>query len=409
MKQQHDSKRLPWHKTRRMELDWLRVIAFGILILYHVGMLYAFNWDWHYKSTYTSTLLPKVMMWSNQWRMSLLFLISGVAVSYLLHTMPHWVFFRSRWSKIFLPLVFGMTVVVVPQVYVEMSSKGLLKSLSYPEFWLAYLDQTSPIFNNAKTLGQIHLTWNHLWFLAYVFCYSLILWGVYPVLTSVRLSTLWRYLNTHTPLWSVVAVPILAYYVNGFLLWERYPTTHTLWGDWFNHGKCFTSFILGFALVRSTRLWESMVRLRWLVLLGGIATYSYTLFATNGGRFGEGVFSRELNGFLWSANAWLWILTVIAWAQHKLMFTSTLVKYLNGGVFCFYILHQTVILLLAYYLVPMKLGALNEAVLVILGTAVTCWFGYELLRLLPALSILMGVKQNNLRRGAKRSTFGYTH
>src|SRR3954471_3635736 len=71
-------------KTRLIELDWLRVIAFGLLILYHVGMLYAEGWGWHYKSSYSSKFLTNIMLWSNQWRMSLLFLISGAAVSYAL-------------------------------------------------------------------------------------------------------------------------------------------------------------------------------------------------------------------------------------------------------------------------------------------------------------------------------------
>ena len=79
-----------FHRQRLVELDWLRVLVFGLLIFYHTGMLYAEGWGWHYKSTYTSELLTNFMLWSNQWRMSLLFLIGGAAAAYF--TLEHGAF-----------------------------------------------------------------------------------------------------------------------------------------------------------------------------------------------------------------------------------------------------------------------------------------------------------------------------
>jgi len=392
MKNSVDPSSLPWHKTRRLELDWLRVLAFGILILYHVGMLYAHGWDWHFKSNYTSEFLTNIMLWSNQWRMSLLFLISGVAVSYLLQGMSLWRFYTSRHTKILLPLLFGMAVVVVPQVYVEMASKGLIENIGFSEFWLAYLDQSNHLFAEMKTVGSAHLTWNHLWFLMYIFSYSLILWALYPVLTSAALLPFWRQLNQHTPKLLIIIGPIVCFYLIGSLLWERYPTTNAFIGDWFNHAKSFSCFLIGFALVRSTRLWSALSGFRWTALIGAIVGYAYIVFAHNGGQMGEGVFWQELNGLLWAANAWLWIVTVIAWAQHKLTFSTPTLKYLNGGVYCFYILHQTVIIMLAYYFVPMQTGPVLEPILIITGTTLICWGSYEILANIPLLSSLFGIK-----------------
>ena len=160
---------------RLVELDWLRVLAFGLLIFYHVGMLYAEGWGWHYKSTYSSKFLTNIMLWSNQWRMSLLFLISGAAVSFLIVKQSRWSFFHQRVPRLLLPLVFGVVVIVVPQVYVEGHSKGLIDVPNYWQFWYAYLDQNSLEFANAKTLGNLHLTWNHLWFLPYLLVYTLLM------------------------------------------------------------------------------------------------------------------------------------------------------------------------------------------------------------------------------------------
>jgi uncharacterized membrane protein len=36
--------------THRLHcLDWLRVIAMGILLMYHIGMVYVSDWGYHYK------------------------------------------------------------------------------------------------------------------------------------------------------------------------------------------------------------------------------------------------------------------------------------------------------------------------------------------------------------------------
>lgn len=70
---------------RRHDLDWLRVIAFGLLLLYHVGMYYV-TWDWHVKSPTTQLMLEPVMLLSSPWRISLLLLISGVATAFVLRS-----------------------------------------------------------------------------------------------------------------------------------------------------------------------------------------------------------------------------------------------------------------------------------------------------------------------------------
>lgn len=381
-----------WHTQRRIELDWLRVLAFALLIFYHAGMLYVADWGWHYKSTYTSAFLKNIMLWSNQWRMSLLFLISGVAVSYLLQTMHYWRFWRSRHSKILLPLAFGMTVIVVPQVYIELVSKGVVTNIGYFEFWLAYLDQNSPLFAEAKTVGDLHLTWNHLWFLMYVFSYSILLWVLYPLIMSKPCRSLWSLLGSKIPSWLLILIPILISYLAIKFLWQKYPTTHAFWGDWFNHAKSFLAFLFGFAVVRSPRLWTSIAKSRWPLLVSAIASYAYILFVSHGGRLGEGRLFSELNTMLWAANTWFWILTVIAWAQKKLTTSNSVLKYLNGGVYCFYILHQTVIILLAYCLVPIQLGPVLEPTIVILATIISCYVGYESVRRIPFVALLFGSK-----------------
>lgn len=385
----------PVHQQRLVELDWLRVLVFGLLILYHTGMLYAEGWDWHYKSTYTSELLTNFMLWSNQWRMSLLFLISGAAVSFLIAAQPWGEFIRKRIPLLLLPLLFGMFVLVVPQVYVEAHSKGLINSPNYWHFWYLYLDQTSAEFAPHKTLGQMHLTWNHLWFLPYILAYTIIVWAAYPIITSSRCAPVWQRLSKIISIRMVILVPIALLYGIGWWLYDKHPTTHNFVQDWFNHARSFLCFIVGFALVRMPQVWNQFAALRWQLFPAALLTYAYALFAFNGGSLGDSAIADEINGLIWSANGWLWILAIIAWAQYWFRFSNPLLKYLNSGVYCFYILHQTLIIAIAYFVVPHKLGAIVEPLLIISAVVISCVLLFDVIKRLPVVPMLFGCAQKN--------------
>ena len=69
---------------RRHDLDWLRVLAFGLLILFHSGMFYVENWGFHAKSQYRSETLESVMLLIQPWRMAILWVIAGIAIKFIL-------------------------------------------------------------------------------------------------------------------------------------------------------------------------------------------------------------------------------------------------------------------------------------------------------------------------------------
>lgn len=385
---------------RLYELDGLRVSLFGLLILYHTGMLYVADWGWHYKSQYQSEALANLMLWSNQWRMSLLFFISGAALALFLPRNTNSRAIGKRLGQLLLPLIFGMLVVVVPQVYIEAKSKQIIEGLNYWQFWYAYLDQQSEAFSNHKTLGNMHLTWNHLWYLPYLFVYSLIFALIYPLLSHPGVQPLRRWSSTRLTLTNIALLPIAGFYLNGALLYANNPVTHNLVDDWFNHGRSFLSFALGFALVQLPALWRSIKSIRWHLVFSGILTFSYALYSFHGGELGKGVIAQEINGLLWSANSWLWILCVVAWGQHWFSSGSALIRHLNSSIFCVYILHQTLIIVFAYWLAPFHLGGILEPIAVIALVFLGCWGLYELIKRIPGLRVLFGINiRAQVRRG----------
>ena len=155
----------PSLSSRRYDIDTLRIIAFGLLIFYHIGMFYV-TWGWHVKSVHASEFAEPAMRLLNPWRLSLLFLISGVALRFLMDKSDNlWRLGRERSWRLFLPIVFGMCVVVAPQSWLQLVESGEISS-SFLAFYPGYLAEDYSISTP---------TWNHLWYLVYLFVYTLIL------------------------------------------------------------------------------------------------------------------------------------------------------------------------------------------------------------------------------------------
>src|SRR5690554_1982323 len=160
---------------RRYDLDWLRVIVFGLLIFYHVGMFFV-PWDFHIKNNVTYIGLVWPMVFLNQWRLPILFVISGMGTYYALSKRSGWQFSAERIQRLLLPLVFGMLVIVPPQVYIERLAEGRFSG-GYFDFW------PWEAFEGVYPTGN--LSWHHLWFLPYLLVFSLLL---VPIFLYLRRS-----------------------------------------------------------------------------------------------------------------------------------------------------------------------------------------------------------------------------
>ena len=121
---------------RRYDLDWLRVIVFGFLIFYHVGMFFN-HWGWHIKNNILYSDLRWPMLFINQWRLPILFVISGMGTFYALSKRTGGEFALERVLRLLIPLLVGIVLIVPPQVYFERIANGQFIG-GYFEFWPAY-------------------------------------------------------------------------------------------------------------------------------------------------------------------------------------------------------------------------------------------------------------------------------
>ncbi len=363
--------------ARLVYLDWLRVAAFGLLILYHVGMFYV-TWDWHVKSDHAGHALEPLMVLTNPWRLTLLFLVSGAATRFMAEKMAAGALAGKRTVRLLVPLVFAMLVIVPPQSYYE-----VVETIAYPDsylaFWGRYLAADGTFCRNGACL--IVPTWNHLWFVAYLLVYTLLLAAMLGLFRG-PLERLGARIS-RAPAWALLVVPILYLAAARYFLLPIFEVSHALVDDWYNHAVSLPAFLFGFLVIRDGRVTEQFVRLRWVALALFLASYAAFASYAWAYRADDAVppeALRTLMRLVYAVDQWSAIIAAIGFAAVHLTRDGPLLRTLTVAVFPFYIAHQTVIVVAGYHLKALRLPALAEAGLLIAITALGCWLTFELAR-----------------------------
>lgn len=379
---------------RRHDLDWVRVCAFGLLVLYHVGMYYV-SWDWHVKSPHAGETLEPFMLLSGPWRLSLLFLVSGAASAFLLTKMPKG-FLGSRSWRLLLPLIFGMLVIVPPQSYYEILDSGYPGGYhdGYLAFWGRYLAGDGSFCDQDGCLDLP--TWNHLWFVAYLWVYTVAIWLINRIArNALPRASQWLGRMLSGP--GILLWPVLSLAVVRIALIERFESTHALVDDWYNHAQYFSVFLLGFLMARTTGFWESLQRLRWISLALAAASYGFLIWYFYSSGYGDANpppdVLRNFQRVVWATNQWTSIAAIFGFAYRFRHADSAALRYLTPAVFPIYILHQTVIVVAAYNLRPLGIPPLPEGLLLAALTFAACFGGYEVIKRFDWLRPLFGLKR----------------
>jgi surface polysaccharide O-acyltransferase-like enzyme len=383
--------------SRLYFLDWIRIFAFIVLIFYHTGMYYV-SWDWHVKSPYASDTLEPLMMLSSPWRLGLLFMISGVASAYMMGKLRTASFLGQRSWKLLLPLIFGMLVIVPPQAYFEVVEKVAYKG-GYGEFMQLYLGRYHGFCRGQDCL--IMPTWNHLWFVAYLWIYTLVLGGL-ALLAGARLQRWSDKLGALLAGWKIIVLPVAVLAAARIALADSYPANHAVAGDWYNHAQYLFLFLLGVMLARQAGFWQRVEKMRWLALGLSLAGWALIMVFNS---IPEALYAATPELHTWrpalrtvyAMCQWTPILAICGFGHRHLNRDSANRRYLTQAVFPVYILHQTLIVTMAHWLKPVQLSPKVEgAVLVILTFAIS--FGaFEIIRRVALLRPLFGL---NLRQPA---------
>lgn len=385
--------------TRRHDVDALRVIAFTLLIAYHIGMLYVSEWDFHVKSTYQREWLQWPMIAINRWRMPLLFMISGIALAFARTTRSRQSLAMSRSWRLLLPLAFGMLAIVPVQAYCEARSNGAVPP-GFAAFLFRYL-QLRPWPEGGWTGAEHGVTWNHLWYLAYAWLYTMLVLGASRLVGTAMVARLGTWVCSLHPAWILLG-PTAWLFACLWWLMPRFPETHALTGDWYAHAKYFAFFLAGWLVARQPRFWNRVRKARGRLLVMALAsiTVELALRAAGRGALSPGDIPAWALHVDWAmieriaraSYSWTALLAIFGWAHALLNRPFRWLPRANEAVYPCYILHQSLIVVLGFMLSPLLLGPWLEPLLVATGTLAGCLLLHEcLIRRTPWLRPLFGL------------------
>ncbi len=377
--------------TRRHDLDWLRLIAIVILLFYHTGMWFN-TWGWHVKNAETSVSFNYWMVWLHYWRMPLLLFISGAGTYMAMGKRTSRQFAGERFKRLFIPLLFGMFVVVPPQIYYEHIKE-------YNGYWDFY----KTVFNFVP-YPKGSFSWHHLWFVLYLFLFSLI---AIPFLNYLHSEKSAGFRERAFKLLSrpvaILFIPAIIILITQIILRPYFPEeTHDLKDLAFFVFYLFF-FLFGMLCYSNQNLWEAIGASRKFLLVASL----FVLVPFYGCYF----HFRELIMLPWTMDtvetafdvtaiflSWFTVITVIAYGQHYLNKPHAWLKYFNEGLYPFYILHQTVIIAIGYYICQLDWSIAAK------------FFSISILTLISCVIIYAGfIQSNNVGRfffGLKRKRKG---
>jgi len=387
--------------SRLYFLDWVRILAFAFLVFYHTAMMFV-NWGFHIESGHNSIFLKSIMILSSKWRLDILFLVSGVAISYMITKMSLKSFTWQRVIKLYLPFLFAVAVVVAPQSYYEAIQKGIFEG-SFWQFWTSLYFT----FTWDERMNAPFPTYNHMWYVFYLFHYTIVLLPLFSFINSdkgkVSLAKIESWLVKGT---RIIWLP-LAVYSAIFLSFNDHDVNHTFYSDWYGHAIFIFAIIMGLVFVRMPKIWQSFEDNRFISLTIGLVSYGVllTLFLSPDELLPiDRTLAWDLSSILVK---WSWIALIIGFARKYLNHTNKTLKYCNSLVYPFFILHQTVIIVFGYYVIDWGVSGTLEFLIIVFGTFVICGLLYELLiKRVNVLRLLFGMSWKKEITSVKNALIG---
>ncbi len=358
---------------RRYDLDWLRVLTILVVFVFHSFRFFSSE-SWHVNNATTYPAVYDALRFLGAWMMPLIFVISGGSLFYALGSKGHsWglagKFLKDKFLRLFVPLLVNMFSLCILQVYLERYTHGQFNGSIF-QFLPHYFEGIYGINGNFALVGM------HLWYLAVLFLFSLLMLPLLMLLKT-RLAT--PGLNALT---KGLAIPGMIYLLAAALtlLWKLIPADSILGFDKFdwNLGVYLSYLLLGFVIFSSEPLIASLKRQRWFSLALALAVTVWYILDR-----GE---HRDLVSISW-------VLALLSFGMQYLNFNKPILAYASEAVLPFYILHQTVLLCVGYFIMPLAIPDPLKWLLTAAASLATILAVYEyLVRRSAILRILFGMK-----------------
>ncbi len=360
------------NQARRHDIDALRVIAIGLLIIYHITIVFQ-PWGSLIPGFFQNQD-PIESLWLfsgliNVWRIPILFVVSGMGVAFSMQKRSFEGLMSERSLRILLPLVFGSMVVT-------------------PLGWDVFLMSKN---SNHVIFSQYSANPGHLWFLVNIFLYTIcsspllfylkknsnssiakltkfLTGSIYGLIVLVALFALEAEVFVNSWRFGRVAFELYAGSLHGFVMgWLCFLsgfififTGNGFWNIVKSHKN--NMFIFAGCLYLARVLWgEPMVNPPWLMAI----------------------------------ESCMWMFSIFGYSYSFLNQKNKLFSYLSPAAYPVYITHMLFMNIACYFVLPMEINAFLKFFLVVLLTFAGCLLSYEfLISKLRILRPLFGLKMN---------------
>lgn len=345
--------------NRRYDIDWIRVIAIGLLLIYHTAIGFqpwgGFIGFITHNNSWESIWVPMTML--NVWRIPILFYVSGMGV-YLATQNRNWIqLFKERFVRIGVPLLFGSLVIV-------------------PIHWLVLQHYYGREFSYMPGLG-------HLWFLGNILLYVLALAPVYYFLikstNNKAVVFIKRILSTPFGLLLFLSLFLLEVLFVKPVMFEMYAFTF--------HGLVLgmLAFLSGFLfMLGGESFWKTLLKWKWICLL--IALVLFIVRSMHS--------PIPASPYLLSIESNTWIFSILGFAYTYLNNDSRWLVYFKEAAYPVYIVHMAFLYIGSWLLFPLNLDVKVKFILLLFFTLLASVFFYEfILKRSDVLRPLFGLKR----------------
>ncbi|MHB1415439.1 MAG: acyltransferase family protein [Chloroflexota bacterium] len=371
--------------VRHYEVDWLRVIATGLVFLYHSARFFD-NGGWHVKNYPPDFGMTALAAALDQVIMPLFFILSGISTYYALQAAKGH-FLRERVRRLLVPLAIGILVLGPPQIYLERLSHGQFSGSLIA--WLpSYFDGFYGFGGNFAWMGV------HTWYLLILFLFSLISLPLFRYLRGQSGRPIAERLAGFLCRPGMVFLPIVPLVLaESLAMFDPHGLGMEDFGGW-NLFVYLLLFLYGYGFLADERLRNAIAEQRRFMLclaialmLGTLMTYYLRDLAADRTPYSVVLVVAR------AANVWVWLLAFLGMGTARLQFTNRPLRYLNEMVLPFYVLHQPVILLIGFNAVRWDLPVLAKYLLIMALALPTVLLLYEfVVRRFGPIRFLFGLK-----------------
>jgi glucan biosynthesis protein C len=359
--------------ARRYDIDWLRVLAVLLLFPFHTARIFDTWGPFYVKNAAHSDVLTYFNNFVNPWHMPLLFLLAGASTWFALGFRSGGQYTKERFIRLLIPFIFGLLLIVPPQSYFGLlSHTGFSGSYLewYPNFFSVNSRDMDGYFLGGFTLG-------HLWFILYLFVFSLL---ALPLFLYLRRrdsgKRLMDWLAAFFSLPGMIFLLAIPLYVMARLL-DFYPSPLYF----------ITWFVFGFILVADARFEKSIDRHKSIALVLGPVLYLFVAFLNTAG-WPKGIPSwlgPVIDIYMRGFAPWFFVIAILGYGRRFLRssdgrsLSAKFLRYTGEASYPAYILHQTVIVIIGFYVVQWNAGILVKYVTILVAAVIVSTIIYDLL------------------------------